>query len=77
MTDFTDFGKMLLLLGGFIALMGLVLLLMGRVPFLGRLPGDITFRRGNVSCFIPIATSILLSLLLTIVLNLLFRLLGR
>jgi hypothetical protein len=77
MTDFTDFGKMLLLLGGFIALMGLVLLFMGRVPFLGRLPGDITFRRGNVSCFIPIATSILLSLLLTIVLNLLFRLLGR
>ena len=77
MTDFTDFGKMLLLLGGFIALMGLVLLFMGRVPFVCRLPGDITFRRGNVSCFIPIATSILLSLLLTIVLNLLFRLLGR
>ena len=77
MMDFTGFGKMLLVLGGFIALMGLVLLLMGRVPFLGRLPGDITFRRGNVSCFIPIATSILLSLLLTIVLNLLFRLLGR
>jgi hypothetical protein len=77
MTDFTDFGKMLLVVGGFIALMGLVLLFMGRVPFVGRLPGDITFRRGNVSCFIPIATSILLSLLLTIVLNLLFRLLGR
>ena len=77
MMDFTGFGKMLLVLGGFIALMGLVLLFVGRVPFLGRLPGDITFRRGNVSCFIPIATSILLSLLLTIVLNLLFRLLGR
>jgi len=77
MTDFTDFGKMLLVVGGFIALMGLVLLFMGRVPFVGRLPGDITFRRGNVSCFIPIATSILLSLLLTIVLNLVFRLLGR
>ena len=77
MMDFTDFGKMLLVVGGFIALMGLVLLFVGRVPFLGRLPGDITFRRGNVSCFIPIATSILLSLLLTIVLSLLFRLLGR
>jgi hypothetical protein len=77
MMDFTDFGKTLLVLAGFIALMGLVLLFMGRVPFLGRLPGDITFRRGNVSCFIPIATSILLSLLLTIVLNLMFRLLGR
>lgn len=75
--DFTDLGKTLLLVGGLIILLGLVLLVMGRVPFLGRLPGDITFRRGNVSCYIPIVTSILLSLLLTVVLNLLFRLLGR
>jgi hypothetical protein len=77
MIDFTDLGKMLLLLGGLIVLMGLALLVLGRVPFLGRLPGDITFRRGNVSCYIPIVTSILLSLVLTVVLNLLFRLLGR
>jgi hypothetical protein len=77
MIDFTDLGKTLLLLGGLIVLIGLVLLLMGRVPFLGRLHGDITFRRGNVSCYIPIVTSILLSLLLSLVLNLLFRLLGR
>ena len=77
MMDFADFGRMLLMLGGLIALVGLALILVGRVPFLGRLPGDITIRRGNVSCFIPIVTSLLLSLLLTLLLNLLSRLLGR
>lgn len=75
--DVSSFGKMLLVMGGLIMLMGLLLLLVGQVPFLGRLPGDVTFRRGNVSCYIPIVTSILLSLLLTVVLNLLARLLSR
>jgi hypothetical protein len=77
MTELTGLGKMLLLMGGLIALLGLILLLVGRVPFLGRLPGDITLRRGNVSCFVPIATSILVSLLLTLLLNLIVRLLSR
>ncbi|UCC75738.1 MAG: DUF2905 domain-containing protein [Anaerolineales bacterium] len=75
--EFTNFGKTLLVLGGLIALSGLFLLILGRFPPLGRLPGDITFRRGNFSCYIPIVTSILLSVLLTILLNLLLRLLGR
>ncbi|MGC8787473.1 MAG: DUF2905 domain-containing protein [Anaerolineae bacterium] len=77
MMDLTDFGKMLLLFGGMIVLLGLILVLMGRVPFLGRLPGDIVYRRGNFSCYAPIVTCLLLSLLLTIVLNLIIRLLGR
>jgi hypothetical protein len=75
--DFSNAGKVLLLVGGLIALAGLVLLLAGKVPSLGRLPGDITFRRGNVSCYVPIVTSILPSLLLTLVLNLIARLLSR
>ena len=77
MMDSTDFGKMLVVLGGLIALAGLILLLVGKVPFFGRLPGDITLRRGNASCYVPIVTSILLSLLLTLVLNLIARLLSR
>lgn len=68
---------MLLILGGMIALLGLLILLVGHIPFLGKLPGDITIRRGNFTCFVPIVTSILLSLLLTIILNLLARLLSR
>jgi hypothetical protein len=77
MGSLSDLGKLLLILGGMTALLGLILLAMGHVPLLGRLPGDLTFRRGNVSCFIPIASSILLSLLLTLLLNLLLRLFNR
>jgi hypothetical protein len=48
---------------------GASLMLFGRF----HLPGDITFRSGNVTVYIPIATSIILSVVLTVVLNLLFR----
>lgn len=75
--DLADLGKMLLILGGTIVLLGLGMLVLGRVSFLGRLPGDVTFRRGNISCYVPIVSSILLSLLLTVVLNLIVRLLNR
>ena len=55
---------------------GGLLLLLGaagvRLP-LGRLPGDISWRKGNTRIYIPIATSLLISLILTVVLNLLVR----
>jgi hypothetical protein len=63
--------------------LGLVLIVLGVLwPYLsrlglGRLPGDIVIERGNLSCAVPIATSILLSLLLTLILNLLARLGNR
>ena len=77
MMDFSNPGRVLVVIGGLIVLAGLLLLLVGKVPFLGRLPGDITLRRGNMSCYVPIATSILLSLLLTLVLNLIARLVSK
>jgi len=78
MPDLQATGRMLLLLGGFLAIVGLALMAGGRFfPWLGRLPGDIHIQRGNVSCFFPLATSILLSILLTVVLNLLIRFLNR
>jgi hypothetical protein len=58
-------GKMLVLVGLGIAALG-VLIILG-VPF-GRLPGDFYVRRGNVSFYFPLATSIVLSLLLTLIL---------
>ncbi|GAB4539286.1 MAG: hypothetical protein Kow0063_27940 [Anaerolineae bacterium] len=71
-------GRLLLIVGGGIALVGLILLLGARLfPWLGRLPGDIRYQGENISCFIPIATSILLSIILTVVLNLIIRLLNR
>jgi len=77
MGSMSEVGKLLLLLGGAIALLGLLLVVAGRVPFLGRLPGDLTWRRGNVSCSVPLASSILLSLLLTLALNLVPRALRK
>lgn len=63
-------GKFLIVLGLVIALVG-VLISMG-VP-LGRLPGDISFRRGNTSFHFPIVTSIVLSIVLTLLLSFFFR----
>ena len=65
--------RMLLVFGVVLALLGGLLLLAGKIPFLGRLPGDIIIRRENWSFYFPLTTSILLSILLT----LLFSLFGR
>jgi hypothetical protein len=53
------------------------LLLIGKVPGLGRLPGDIVIQRDNLSCVFPIVTSIILSILLTVLLNVILRLINR
>jgi uncharacterized protein HemY len=63
-------GKLLLIVGLVIA--GLGLLLMSGAP-IGRLPGDLVFRRGNTTFYFPVATSILLSIILTILLAILRR----
>ena len=54
-------------------MLGLILVLAGRIPGLGQLPGDITIQRGNFTLFAPITTMIIVSVLLTLVLNLLAR----
>jgi hypothetical protein len=68
-----DAGKLLIVLGAFIALVGLAVTFGPRIPFLGKLPGDIAIDRGNVHIYFPIVTCILLSVVLTLVLNLFFR----
>ena len=70
-------GRTLLVVGLVIAALGLLLVLGGRIPFLGQLPGDFAFERDNVRVYLPIATSILLSIVLTVVLNLVFGLFNR
>jgi hypothetical protein len=64
---------MLLLIGVTLVLLGGVLLLAGKVPFLGRLPGDIVIERKNFTFYFPLATSILLSIVLTLILSLFGR----
>lgn len=63
---------MLLVIAAIAGLAGLVLLVANAMG-IGRLPGDIAIRRGNFRFYVPIATSIILSIVATIVLNLLFR----
>jgi hypothetical protein len=69
----SDVGRLLIVFGLLIALVGVVLVLAGRVPWLGRLPGDILIRRGNWTFYFPLATSLLLSLVLTLLVWLLGR----
>ncbi len=76
MNDLATIGRLLLGAGIVLAFVGGVILLAGRIPgldWLGRLPGDIVVRRGPVTIYVPIVTSILLSLFLTLVLGLFFR----
>jgi hypothetical protein len=63
-------GRLLVLLGLGIAALGLVILL--GVP-IGRLPGDFHLRRGSVTFYFPLTTSIILSILLTLILSLFRR----
>lgn len=66
-------GKMLILFGVVLALLGGLLLLAGKIPFLGRLPGDIVIRREHWSFYFPLTTSIVISILLTLLLSLFSR----
>jgi hypothetical protein len=70
-------GRVLLLVGLVIAGLGLLLVLGGRIPFLGNLPGDLRFGSDNVRIYVPIATSIVVSIVLTVLLNLIFGLFNR
>jgi predicted cobalt transporter CbtA len=74
--DLAGIGRMLVAAGLTLAVIGLLLIVAPHVPGLdrlGRLPGDILVQRGNTTVFIPIVTSIVVSVALTIILNLFIR----
>jgi len=77
MSDFSGLGKWIALMGAGLLILGGLVWLAGKVPFLGHLPGDIRIQRDNVSCFFPITTMILVSIVLTVILNLVLRLLRK
>ncbi|TME85966.1 MAG: DUF2905 domain-containing protein [Chloroflexi bacterium] len=68
-----EIGKLLIVVGGLVLVVGLFLTLGLRIPYLGKLPGDISIDRGNVHFYFPIVTCLLVSLLLTILLTVFFR----
>jgi len=73
MNPLSDMSRMLILIGIIIVGMGLLLSTFSKIPYLGRLPGDILIQRKNFSFYFPITTCLLLSLLLSLV----FWLFGR
>jgi len=71
-----ELGRTLIVIGLVLVLAGVLVLLAVRIPllsWLGRLPGDLIIRRGPVTIYLPILTSIVLSILLTLILAFLFR----
>jgi hypothetical protein len=73
LNSISDLGRVLVFWGIALTALGGLLLLGGKVGWLGHLPGDIVFRKGNFTFYFPLATSLLLSALLTILFSLLRR----
>lgn len=69
----SDLAKILIFFGAVLVVIGVVLLVFQRIPFLGRLPGDIIIKRDNFTFYFPITTSIVLSIILSII----FYLVGK
>jgi hypothetical protein len=68
-----DIGKWLIIFGVILVILGAASILTGKIPWLGKLPGDIYIQRRNFTFFFPLTTSILLSVVLSLLLSLFFR----
>jgi hypothetical protein len=68
-----DAGKMLIILGAVLVLIGLIITFAGNIPLLGRLPGDIHVKRDGVEFFFPIVTCIVISIIISALLYLFRR----
>lgn len=66
-------GRVLIVTGVILVILGGLVTLARHVPFLGQMPGDISIHRKGVRIFLPLASCLLISLVLTVILNLLFR----
>lgn len=61
-------GKLLIITGFVLVAVGLLLSVVGKIPFVGKLPGDIRIERDNFSFYFPLGTCLLISLLLSLLL---------
>lgn len=71
--DISSTARLLISLGVLLILAGAVLLAVGKLPGLGRLPGDLAIERGGVRFFFPIVTMLVVSVVLTVIANLFLR----
>ena len=73
MNDLSSLGRSLILIGLLIAGLGFLFTLGGKLPWFGRLPGDIVIQKKNFTFYFPVVTCIVVSILLSFLLNLFFR----
>lgn len=70
---FYDFGKLFITFGLILIIIGIAISLADKIPFLGRLPGDIYIKKERFVFYFPVVTSIIISIILTLILNIFFR----
>ncbi len=68
-----EIGKILIIFGLILTLTGLLLLFFGKIPLIGKLPGDIIVERRNFVFYFPLATSILISVIISLIIYLLSK----
>ncbi len=68
-----EIGRMIVVIGVLLIVVGVLLIFSDKIPWIGRLPGDILVRRKNFAFYFPIATCILLSILITLLLRVFSR----
>lgn len=59
-------GKSLILFGVIIILIGVILIFFDKIPYIGKLPGDINIKKDNFTVYIPITTCLIISVILTL-----------
>jgi Protein of unknown function (DUF2905) len=69
----SELGRLLIVAGAILVLVGVVFLLAPKLPWLGKLPGDLSYQRGNFSVYFPLGTCILISIILTLIMYLFRR----
>lgn len=73
MENISGLGKMIFIAGIIIAIVGLIIMFFNKVPFIGKMPGDIIIKKDNFTFYFPIVTSILLSIILSLIIYFLRR----
>jgi uncharacterized protein HemY len=72
MLEFNQLGKLLIILGIAIILVGIIINFLPKIPYLGKLPGDIHIKKKNFIFYFPLTTSIIISILASIILTVIF-----
>ena len=73
MTELPALGRALIVVGAVVVILGLIFVFHDRLPYLGKLPGDFTFKRNNTTFYFPLTTMLIVSVILTIIFNLFGR----